>query len=130
MVEYRHTINKNMISCLYFFAKKDGVISFSWLDGEFTFNQISNMQKLKYWGLIAKCSDDDQIRQGGKWELTDHGYRFLSGQEQISKSVWTYRNDVQRFDGPKMTIDHFGYEPYRRSADYVNDQVTFGTAIL
>jgi hypothetical protein len=121
MVEYRHSLSRSLASCLHVFANRGGTIEFSQVNDEMTFNQKNNFQKLQYWGLITKIFDVDG-RVEGLWSLTPGGYQFLQGRVSVSKSVWTYRNKVSRFDGDQVFITDLGYEPYRRREDYVADE--------
>lgn len=122
MVEYRHSLSKNIVSCLWVFLRRGGVIEFSKINDEMTFNQKNNFQKLQYWGLIQKVRDDSGVRLGGFWALTSLGADFLKGHVNLAKSVWTYRNRRVRYDGDMVSISDLGWEPYRRQADYVADE--------
>lgn len=122
MVEYRHSLSKNIVSCLWVFLRRGGVIEFSKVNDEMTFNQKNNFQKLQYWGLIQKVRDETGARKGGFWAITSKGADFLMGQIKLRKSVWTYRNRTERYDGDCVSITDLGWEPYRRREDYVSDE--------
>lgn len=69
---------------------------------DLTNSQINNLQKLRYWGLIAKAPDASA--KGGFWILTDLGLAFAQGRIQIRNKVWTYRGDFVRFAGDQVWI--------------------------
>ena len=94
-------------------------MQFNKFNGLISYDQRNNFQKIQYWGLTEKIKTD-----GGTWGLTKKGYAFLAGEIPVYKSVWTYRNQTQRFDGPEMYIDQFDPEQYRKHDDYVADEVS------
>lgn len=122
MVEYRHALNKNIVSCLYVLLKAGGMIQFSELNHKTSFNQRNNFQKLQYWDLIRKVSDQDGSRSGGHWKLTEVAMSFLRGKKYLHKTAVTYRNRVVRHEGDLIGITDLGWEPYRRRDDYAGDE--------
>lgn len=123
MVEYKHSINKNMVACLKVILEFGGVMPFKEFNNKVTYNQRNNFQKLQYWRLVQKVKDDlSEERIGGLWALTRFGKDFLMGLERVQRSVWTYRNQVVRFEGEAVSVSDLGFENYRQRDDYVSDQ--------
>lgn len=124
MVEYKHGLT---ISLMRAFAKV--VIhtapgrKFVFADltkSTLTYPQAAALQSLQYWDLIAK-DFGNRTKRGGEWIITDLGMRFAQGGIALPKYVWTYRADVIRFEGEKMTIQEvtggWKYRPdYAREA--------------
>lgn len=124
MVEYRHTINKNMVKCLFVILEAGGIMPFKEFNNKVTYNQRNNFQKLQYWGLVKKVKDKlSDERRAGVWALTDKCLDFLQGILEINKNVFTYRNKTMRFEGEFISIEDLEYEPYRQKLDYNSDQV-------
>lgn len=60
-----------------------------------TKNQYNNFQKLRYHGLVAKCSDSEtKERISGYWLLTKRGNEFLKDTISIPQTVYTFRNRI------------------------------------
>lgn len=123
MVEYKHSLNKNVVACLWKFLEEGGLMAFKDIHQSFTFNQASNFQKLKYWGLVEKVEDEEGTRLGGMWAITTLGKNFLKNKTSVFKWVWTYRNKVVKYGGDQLFITDLGYEPYREKIDYASDAV-------
>ena len=123
MVEYRHSLNQQLAECLLALASQGGTIEFRELQKFISFNQRANFPKLQYWGLIAKMRDDEtNERVGGLWGLTWAGFHFVRGMGTVNKSVWTYRNEFVRFDGPQIFLKELKVEAFREKSDYVADE--------
>lgn len=114
MVEYKHTLNKNLSQILGHMAGNEGRFILERDAGLFTHNQMANQQKLRYWGLIQSVE-----KHSGSWDLTSLGWRFVCGKVGVQKSVWTYRGDPVRFEGDTVYFKDLGWEPYDRMPDYV-----------
>jgi hypothetical protein len=63
-------------------------------DVSFTKNEYANFQKLRYFGLIAKCKKTNGERDIGYWLLTRNGNRFIKGLITQPKYVKTFRNSI------------------------------------
>jgi hypothetical protein len=61
-------------------------------DLHLTKNQYNNFQKLRYWGLTAKCFELGK-RKGGYWILTPLVRSVLAG-GSLPKNVTTFNNAV------------------------------------
>jgi hypothetical protein len=122
MVEYKHSINKQMISVMLTLKRYGGVMTMDQLvKTNLTFNQKNNFQKLQYWELIEKVKTE--AKQKGIWGLTERGYRFLRDDQMVHKTAITYRNRTTGFDGPLVYCSEIAPELYRQIEDYVSDQV-------
>lgn len=114
MVEYCHSLSRSLARVIFRICQAIGP------DRRFhvgsiglTNPQINNLQKLRYWGIIAK--ERDASARGGNWILTDRGLEFAQGRIALRKKVWTYRGDFVRFDGAQIIItdvsDGWKYRP-------------------
>lgn len=120
-VEYRHTLNKQMLGVMLLLKRNGGVMTMDQLvRSNISFNQKNNFQKLQYWGLIEKVKTAE--KQKGVWGLTLSGYDFLLNKLGVYKSVWTYRNQFVRGDEPIVFAKDIDPEPYRQIEDYVADE--------
>ena len=63
-------------------------------DVNFTKNEYNNFQKLRYFGLVAKCKDKNGVRESGYWLLTRNGNKFCKGEITMPKFVITFRNTI------------------------------------
>lgn len=122
MVEYRHSLNKKMVTALILIQELGGRVDFSKLARMLKFNDSANFQKLRYWGLTRKCKSDDGERIGGVWELTEKGQSFLNGAEGVHEGVWTYRGEAVRFYGKILMFKDLATEGYRTKEDYTLDE--------
>jgi hypothetical protein len=120
MVEYKHSLSKQIVEVLYLFVKLGGVLDVVDLNSKMPYSKRCNFPKLQYWGLITKVKTEKKSK--GLWAITPRGKDFITGQIPIQKSVWTYRNNFMRFDGEFFSMEGLGYEPYRQKEDYVSDQ--------
>ncbi len=104
MVEYPHTLSRSLARVIFRICHniRPGDPGFHVGSCGLTNSQINNLQKLRYWGLIAKARDASA--KGGHWKLTDLGLAFASGRIQIRRKVWTYRGEFVRFDGDQINI--------------------------
>lgn len=67
-------------------------------------NVIDNFQKLRYWGLVdPNCSiiaRNGKTYTDGVWRVTPRGERFVTGQKQMPRRVWTWRGDFLEWAQP------------------------------
>lgn len=102
LVEYKHSLSKGLARCFYRIIQAGpGEHELSELG--MTYSQRSNFSKLKYWGLVAKIGDPSG--KGGKWIVTNKGWNFAYGEIEVPKTVWTFRDAVQRFEGDNVSIE-------------------------
>ena len=94
VVEYCHSLCKGQARALYLFAKAGGKSELK--DLKFTHSQRCNFPKLRYWELVYK---DDNT-----WHMTQKGMDFLRGNILLPKKVWTYRGEVERYEGDDTSI--------------------------
>lgn len=97
MVEYKHSFSAALAICLYKLYEANAAVNIKQLG--LTRNQWDNFQKLRYWGLVVKATDEDGKRLGGCWAITSDGVAFIERGTSITKSVWTYRGETVRFEG-------------------------------
>jgi len=71
----------------------------------------NNFQKLKYWGLVAKCEVEGQ-HIAGYWLLTTRGSLFLKNEIDMPKRVSTQDNHLRDKSAEKVRITDF-YQGYR-----------------
>jgi len=115
MVEYKHSLNKGLATCLYKLALSGGgPINLNKLG--FTYPQRSNFQKLAYWNLAKRFSPNNPNDiKGGDWIMTQDGWDFIKGRLSMPKSVWSYRGEFVKYEGNKMPVemlvDDYQYRP-------------------
>ena len=103
MVEYKHGLSKGLIRSL-------AIVAVAFKDTEpheikdmgLDYTNRCNFQKLRYWGLVEKVGDKDS--KGGLWRITENGMAFVSGELSVPKFVWTYRGDIDRYEGKDIWI--------------------------
>lgn len=67
-----------------------------------TRNEGGNYSKLRYWNLIEKVGGAEK---GGDWCVTEKAFQFLRGEITLPHHAWTYRAEVQRYDGGEIHIN-------------------------
>lgn len=118
MVEYKHILNKGLVSALYELSRYPDPMPLTELD--ITRNQWTNFQKLRYWGLVEKKRNPDGSSTGC-WYVTEIGKRFINNQIQCPKIVWTFRGEFARFEAGDIYFNEI-YDPhYRDRRDYARD---------
>ena len=121
--KWRHTLTKGLVATLVKFAKACEVKGDRTLhlqdDVDLTYSQACNFQKLRYWGLVDPYEKDDGTRRTGRWTLTQLGLNFLSGQQALFRSVWTYRGKPVEWDETRVLISDVSDKvaPYFEQAD-------------
>lgn len=96
MVEYRHRLNKGLVSALAKLYRAGGAAHIREIG--LTTSEFCNFQKLKHWGFVEKSNTEDQVRIGGSWSITREGANFLLGRITAPSIVWTYRDVAIRFE--------------------------------
>lgn len=120
-VEYKHTLSKGLVRALDMLSGAGGgPININRLG--FTHSQAANFQKLRYWGLVAMVYDEKGDRLAGVWQITPAGILFLGEVTKQHRSVWTYRSNVVRFEGPLVDMRDVDPE-YRQREDYAAEAV-------
>jgi hypothetical protein len=117
-MQYRHSFSEALATGLlrlYKFGQP--AINLKYL--KLTRNQWDNFQKLRYWELVKKHTDENSKRIGGTWAITDLGRKFVEGACAVHKTVWTYRGCFVRYDGPMVYFSelHDGYKTREQYAD-------------
>jgi len=124
IVEYKHKFNKGLAIGLHRLAQRGGCEHLKQL--KLSYDQHSNFQKLRYWGLVKQAlSDKTGKPKKGYWKLTTKGELFLNGLDSISSAVWTYRGNPVRFDGEPCVFNDFAFiiEEYDELEDYADTAV-------
>ena len=122
MAEYRFGLNTGLIGVLrklYDYESEIGGPA-KMDDLGLSYAQRTNSQKLAYWNLAHREHDV----KAGYWKITETGQRFIEGRERLHKYVWTYRGEVQRFDGDFVRItdiqDGYKYRYHYQSTERMN----------
>lgn len=103
MVEYKRGFSKDLARCIYRVAEAGGMnVDISTL--KLTNPQYSNIQRLRFWGLVEKESNSDGSGRGGIWSLTSPGWQFVKGETKISRYAIVYRAEVVRYEGELLAI--------------------------
>jgi len=79
--DYKHTINKTLVSCLWALYNAGGCARLDKLGLDNV--QFTNFQKLKYFNLIVSTGQNNQ------WQITRLGTDFLRGRKSIARFVIT-----------------------------------------
>ena len=88
IVEYKHSINKTLVSCLHRLNALGGRARLDKMQLDNT--QFANFQKLRYFGLAIPTNENNE------WQITNHGIWFLQGRIQVSRFVMTKNATVIR----------------------------------
>ena len=81
IVDYKHNINKTLVSCLWLLHRAGGRARLDTLKLDNT--QFTNFQKLRYFHLVVS------IGQHSEWQITKEGVEFLQGRRRIPRFVIT-----------------------------------------
>ena len=96
ITEYKHSINKTLISCL---ARLNALGGRARLDAMGLDNtHFNNFQKLRYFGLAIPTGENSE------WQITNQGIWFLQGRTQISRFVITRNASVVRASNEMVFI--------------------------
>ena len=79
-----------------------------------THSEFANLQKLRYWGLIAKCKEGGE-RKKGYWVITRRGGEFLRNEKAMPKTVATLDNTIVGRSEDTVTISQFFSEAYPKT---------------
>lgn len=121
IVEYRHAFSESLAICLYKLYEANAVVNIKHLG--LTRNQWDNFQKLRYWGLVVKATDEKGKRIGGYWSITLSGVAFIEEGTGITKSVWTYRGETVRFEGDTVFFKDKHLAGYTQREEYAEEAV-------
>lgn len=115
-VEYPHSLSRGLARVIFRICQNLGPArEFHVGSCDLTNSQINNLQKLRYWGIIAKAPDE--TAKGGNWILTDLGLQFAQGRIMMRRKVWTYRGEFVRFEGDQILITDVS-EGWKYRPDY------------
>ena len=105
IVQYKHGLSKSLMRVLYRIIKDcNGEVGiFEFKNIKLSYNEGSNFQKLRYWGLIEKVGDDEG--KGGTWMLTQTGLSFACGELSLQKFAKTYRGELVCHEGEDVKIE-------------------------
>lgn len=119
-VEYRHNLSDFLVTAL---ARLDeaGGGPLNIMDLDLTRNQWDNFQKLRYFDLVEQVSADDGRRKAGYWRITEHGRRFIRGEDRSPLWVWTYRGEKVRYDGPPMSVGQVSSARYKQRWEWADE---------
>jgi len=95
LVEYKHSINKTLVSCLARLNALGGRARLDMMRLDNT--QFSNFQKLRYFALVIPTNENNE------WQITDRGVWFLQGRVQIPRFVIT-RNAKTIRESPELVF--------------------------
>lgn len=103
MVEYSHRLSCGILFALVRLYETAKTAPFPIRELDLSHPQMSNFQKLQYWGLaeMSKTADD---RKGGVWAVTLFGESFVHGHAGVKDIAVTYRGKVQRLEGDEVSI--------------------------
>lgn len=112
-VTARHTLSPMLVEALYKF--REAVFHYGrnrihfrddmGAEGcafKLSFDQINNMSKLRYHGLIAHA--DKENTRSGFWVLTSRGNQFLQGEIQIPRVALSRNDRVIGHEGESISI--------------------------
>lgn len=103
MVEYKHSLSKTLIRAFRKVAEhcpKTGYFHIG--EVELAIAERTNLIKLQYWYLILKLGDSKN--HGGRWLISKKGWAWLRGEIELPKHVWTYRGEVQGYEGKMVMV--------------------------
>jgi hypothetical protein len=103
--EWRHTLSAQLGKILvriYRHVQSHGNRPFMARDLALSYSAASNLQKIRYWGLIEHGSPEEE--RAGLWRLTATGEQFARATIRLRKKVWTYRTEVVEFEGDEVLI--------------------------
>ena len=81
IVDYKHNINRTLISCLWHLHNAGGLARLDKLKLDNT--QFTNFQKLRYFHLVVATGKHSE------WQITRLGTEFLQGRKRIPRFVIT-----------------------------------------
>jgi len=95
-----HSLTKGLVqtlvACAYSARRKGGYIV-DYADADLNHNQLSNLQKLRYFGLMVMHLEDGKHVQR-HWVITTRGWQFLAGEVKVFKQMRTFRNRIVHWD--------------------------------
>lgn len=98
-VDYRHSLSRGLATVLIRIYRHGGPVRAR--DLGLNYVQASNLQKLRYWGLIQHLTSED--KRTGHWSITALGEQFVRATLRLPRHVWTYRAEVVNKNGaPEM----------------------------
>lgn len=118
MVEYKHILNKGLVSALYELGRYREPVALTEL--EITRNQWTNFQKLRYWGLVEKKRTMTGAGTGC-WFVTSIGRDFINGSIAIPQIAWSFRGESIRLEGRNILFSDIYTPEYRQRIDYARD---------
>lgn len=96
IVDYKHNINKTLVSCLWHLHRAGGRARLDNMDLDNT--QFTNFQKLRYFHLVVATG------QHSEWQITKEGMEFLQGRRRIPKFVITRNALVKQVSDEQVFV--------------------------
>jgi len=106
MKAFWHSLTPGLVSVLIkaiIYVKKTKKNKFHYKDLNLNYSEASNLQKLRFHGLIAHYDKDK--KRNGEWLITTRGGEFLRGEISIPKQVKIFRNKIQEHSEERIHID-------------------------
>ena len=129
-VHYKHSLTAGLVQVMrILWDAGGGPIHYSKLD--LSYSQASNLQKLRYFGLVAKATHTE--KRSGYWLLTTNGVWFLTGKYRTRRNRWTKDGQVLYADGDPVTIHEVDrenksfvpYEEWKERMEVPDSQLEF-----
>ena len=125
MKQWWHTLTPGLVNNLIQMIKKvkEKKVNEIHLQQELNLSktEYNNFQKLRYHGLIQKCTDKATgLHKKGYWLITDRGGKFLRNQMLVPLKVLTFRNKV--VDHSKEVV---GIREYRGKVTWFESEFDF-----
>lgn len=112
VVEYRHGLSRLLVKTLVIACRQSdwGRQPFHVSNNEaFTYSEASNFQKLRYWGFVQACTDEEH--KEGWWTLTPFGRDFIEGAVDAPRYVWTFRGELASGHEDEARVVIFQVDP-------------------
>jgi hypothetical protein len=108
MKQFWHALSPGLVSVLIKaiqFVHKNNKNKFHYKDLDLNYTEASNLQKLRFHGLIAHFNKEN--KKSGEWLITKKGGRFLRGEIKTRSRVKTFRNEVVDYSKEEVGINDF-----------------------
>lgn len=118
-----HSLSRGLVTtlmqCAYEARKKGGYLV-DVANVDLTHNQLANLQKLRYFGLMVKHVENG-VHIPRHWVITTRGWEFLAREKLVFKQMRSFRNTIVHWteeeaeDIPMVSIDQImatKEEPY------------------
>ena len=116
MIKYTHSLKSGaLVKILFkFYAlTKNGIESINPAKTNFTYNECSNFQKLRYWGFVERLGKD------GLWKMTYRGIEFIHGRQSVKINAISYRGVFDSFEGESVFIEDIKGFSYQKRVEFL-----------